>query len=67
MTAGWGSRTAQREHDDIAQRLALIGALAQLGWEKALGATARDAETRHRERARLDWCTSQVRSSVALL
>jgi hypothetical protein len=60
-------RARQREHDDIAQRLALIGAFAQLGWEKALGATARDVETRHRERAGLDWWTSQVRKSVSLL
>ena len=29
-------------HDDAALRLAFLGALAQLGWEKALGATGDD-------------------------
>lgn len=58
---------AQAKHDDIAQRLALIGALVQLGWEKALGATADDAETRRRERIGLEWWTAQVRLTLPLL
>ncbi|MCA1842856.1 MAG: hypothetical protein LC792_06615, partial [Actinobacteria bacterium] len=35
--------------------LALLGALLQLGWEKALGATSDDPATRARERAGLAW------------
>jgi hypothetical protein len=60
-------RRAQPEHDEVALRIALIGALMQLGWEKALGATGGDAQTRQRERAELAWWTSQVREALPLL
>ncbi|HEY2298732.1 MAG TPA: hypothetical protein VGH43_13445 [Jatrophihabitans sp.] len=56
-------RRAQHAPDEVALRLALIGALAQLGWEKALGATANDPETRQRERAALEWWTRKVREA----
>ncbi|HEX6539027.1 MAG TPA: hypothetical protein VF155_07605 [Candidatus Dormibacteraeota bacterium] len=50
--------------DDVALRLALLGALAELGWAKALGATSDDTETRHRERGGLAWWCVQVRKAV---
>lgn len=50
--------------DATALRLALVGALAQLGWEKALGATADDPVTRQRERAGLSWWVAQVRKAL---
>jgi hypothetical protein len=53
--------------DDVAMRLALLGALVQLGWEKALGATSDDLATRRRERAGLSWWTDQARAALALL
>jgi aminoglycoside phosphotransferase (APT) family kinase protein len=59
-------RRAQGEGDEASLRLALLGALMQLGWEKALGATSDDAETRHRERAGLAWWTAQVLQTLDL-
>lgn len=53
--------------DDVALRLALVGALAQLGWAKALGATADDEAIRQRERAGLRWWTDQVRGALPLV
>lgn len=50
--------------DDVALRLALLGALSQLGWAKALGATSDDTETRHRERGGLAWWCVQARKAV---
>ncbi len=59
-------RRAQGEGDEAALRLALLGALMQLGRAKALGATSDDAETRHRERAGLAWWTAQVLQTLDL-
>jgi hypothetical protein len=45
--------------------LALIGALAQLGWNKALDVTeGRDPAVRARERADLDWWVARVRGEL---
>ena len=52
--------------DEPALRLALLGALAQLGWAKALGATADDPDTRRQERAGLEWWTARVRETLAI-
>ena len=52
--------------DEPAVRLALLGALAQLGWAKALGATSDDARTRERELDGLAWWTAQVRKTLRL-
>jgi hypothetical protein len=60
-------RQVQPEHDEVALALALVGALTQLGWEKALGATGSDASIREREGAGLGWWTSQVRAALPLL
>jgi hypothetical protein len=60
-------RRVQPEPDEVALRLALIGALMQLGWEKALGATGGDAQAAPRERAALAWWTSEVREALPLL
>lgn len=49
--------------DATAESLALVGALAQLGWEKALGATSDDPVARRRERAGLKWWSAAVRSA----
>ncbi|MGH7687100.1 MAG: hypothetical protein ACREN2_09840 [Candidatus Dormibacteria bacterium] len=46
--------------DDVALRLALVGGLCQLGWAKALGATADDPATRQRERDGLEWWVAQT-------
>lgn len=52
-------------HDGDAMRLALLGALAQLGWEKALRATeAVDAAVRHREREGLAWWSARAREAL---
>jgi hypothetical protein len=59
-------RLAAGGNDDIALDLALVGGLAQLGWEKALGATADDPETRRRESDGLAWWTARVRKSLEL-
>lgn len=59
-------RRAQGDaHDEEAMRLALLGALAQLGWEKALGATGvADEGVRRRERDGLDWWTARAREGL---
>ena len=51
-------------HDEDALRLAFLGALVQLGWEKALGATADDGDVRARERSGLDWWTARAREAL---
>ena len=56
------------DHDEHALRLALLGALAQLGWEKALGATdSRDERVCLRERAGLAWWSARVREAIEAL
>jgi hypothetical protein len=55
---------AGQAHDEDALRLALLGALVQLGWEKALGATGGDHEVRARERSGLDWWTARARDAL---
>jgi hypothetical protein len=50
---------------DAALDLALVGALAQLGWEKALGASAGHAATMQRERVGLAWWVRLVREALA--
>jgi hypothetical protein len=58
-------RAAGGDHDDVALRLALLGALAQLGWEKALGATdAVDEAVRRREREGLVWWSARAREGL---
>lgn len=52
--------------DETALRLALVGALAELGWAKALGATSDDATVRERERDGLAWWTAQVQETLRL-
>jgi hypothetical protein len=52
------------DHDEEALRVALLGALAQLGWEKALGATGANATVRARERAGLAWWSARVREAL---
>jgi hypothetical protein len=44
--------------------LALFGALAQIGWEKALGATYDDPDIRAREQTGLVWWSSQARVAL---
>jgi len=50
-------------HDPTAESLALVGALAQLGWEKALGATSGDPAVAQRERAGLAWWSAAARAA----
>jgi hypothetical protein len=50
-------------YDEVAETLALVGALAQLGWEKALGATSDDPAVAERERAGLAWWSGAVRDA----
>jgi hypothetical protein len=57
-------RVALGDRDAEAMGLALLGALAQLGWEKALGATSDDQSTQHRERAGLTWWVAQARAAL---
>jgi hypothetical protein len=59
IRAAQGSR-----YDEQAQSLALLGALAQLGWEKALGATSDDAAVAGRERAGLAWWSAAARTAL---
>ena len=56
-------RAAEGErHDEEALRLALLGGLVQLGWDKALHATEHpDPAVRAWERADLDWWTARAR------
>ena len=51
-------------YDQKAEPLALVGALAQLGWEKALGATSDDAAVAERESAGLAWWSAAVRAAT---
>jgi aminoglycoside phosphotransferase (APT) family kinase protein len=52
-------------HDPRALGLALIGALAQLGWNKALDVLENeDSRARARERADLDWWVARVRREL---
>ena len=60
-------RTTDAGSDEVALRLALVGALALLGWDKALGATSNDAATRDREREGLTWWCSRVREAIGAL
>jgi hypothetical protein len=56
------------DHDENALRLALLGALGQLGWEKALGATdSRDERVCQRERAGLAWWSARVHEAIEVL
>jgi hypothetical protein len=59
-------RAAEGErHDEDALRLALLGGLVQLGWDKALHATGhRDPAVRGWERADLDWWTARARDAL---
>jgi aminoglycoside phosphotransferase (APT) family kinase protein len=50
--------------DRRALPLALLGALLQLGWEKALGATSDDPAVRARERARLAWWWERAKEAL---
>jgi hypothetical protein len=60
------ARAAEGErHNEEALRLALLGGLVQLGWDKALHATGHpDAAVRARERADLDWWTARARDAL---
>jgi hypothetical protein len=60
-------RRAEPPCDEFALRLALLGALSQLGWEKALGATSDNPDTRERERAGLAWWSAQARQTLESL
>ncbi len=52
-------------HDPRALGLALVGALAQLGWNKALDVLENDdPRARARERADLDWWVARVRREL---
>jgi aminoglycoside phosphotransferase (APT) family kinase protein len=57
-------RAMGAHHDARAMRLALLGALAQLGWDKALGATDPANEAvRRREREGLEWWVARARDA----
>jgi hypothetical protein len=54
-------------HDESALRLALLGGLLQLGWDKALHATGHpDPAVRAREAADLAWWTARARDALAV-
>jgi hypothetical protein len=54
-------------HDEDALRLALLGGLVQLGWDKALAAGGHpDPAVRAREGADLAWWTARAREALAL-
>ena len=53
-------------YDDTALRLALLAALIDLGWNKALDATGDDDAVRRRETAELDWWVAQGRHALDL-
>jgi len=59
-------RAAEGErHDEDALRLALLGGLVHLGWDKALHATGHpDPAVRAWERADLDWWTARARDAL---
>jgi hypothetical protein len=53
---------SEERFDETALRLALVGGLVQLGWNKALdAATHPDQAMRRRERADLDWWVARAR------
>ena len=53
-------------HDETALRLALLAAIADLGWNKALDATGDDDAVRARETAELGWWVDQARHALDL-
>ena len=54
-------------HDEDALRLALLGGLVQLGWDKALHASGHpDPAVRAREAADLAWWTDRAREALAV-
>ena len=53
-------------HDEPALRLALLAAVADLGWNKALDATGDDDAVRARETAELGWWVDQARHALDL-
>jgi hypothetical protein len=54
-------------HDEDALRLALLGGLVQLGWDKALHASGHpDPAVRAREAADLAWWTARARDALAV-
>jgi hypothetical protein len=59
-------RAAEGEHhDEDALRLAMLGGLVQLGWDKALHATGHpDPAVRAWERADLEWWTARARDAL---
>ena len=61
-------RAAEGErHDSDALRLALLGGLVQLGWDKALHASGHpDPAVRAREAADLAWWTERARDALAV-
>jgi hypothetical protein len=61
-------RAAEGErHDEDALRLALLGGLVQLGWDKALHASGHpDPAVRAREAADLAWWTDRAREALAV-
>lgn len=61
-------RAAEGErHDPDALRLALLGGLVQLGWDKALHASGHpDPAVRAREAADLAWWTERARDALAV-
>ena len=59
------ARTHLAPVDEDALKLAILGALVQLGWEKALLATADDPATRRRERDGLAWWIDRAREAAA--
>ena len=61
-------RAAEGErHDEDALRLALLGGLVQLGWDKALHASGHpDPAIRAREAADLAWWTERARDALAV-
>jgi hypothetical protein len=61
-------RAAEGErHDEDALRLALLGGLVQLGWDKALHASGHpDPAVRAREAADLAWWTARARDALAV-
>lgn len=60
--AAWGA-----DHDEVALRLALLGGLVELGWNKALDVTEHpDQAHRERERHDLAWWVAQSRLTLEL-
>lgn len=60
-------RAAGDDHDELALRLALLAAVADLGWNKALDAAGHpDPAIRAREAAGLSWWVAQARRTLEL-